>query len=158
MLCGGLTVFSPLKRHGAAPGKKVGIIGLGGLGVSREISGYVWEIGDILTTNNCLAFRSSLCSSLCVSRTNIMFYWCKLLTRNFMITDFKCDVTVFSHSDNKKEDALKMGAKQFVNTSHENWVKEAGEDYDIIVSTRGGYLQLIAALRLDFLADDSFHL
>lgn len=87
-----------------------------------------------------------------------MFYWCKLLTRNFMITDFKCDVTVFSHSDNKKEDALKMGAKQFVNTSHENWVKEAGEDYDIIVSTRGGYLQLIAALRLDFLADDSFHL
>jgi len=32
MLCGGITVFSPLKRHGAGPGKKVGIIGLGGLG------------------------------------------------------------------------------------------------------------------------------
>lgn len=56
---------------------------------------------------------------------------------DFVTADFKCDVTVFSHSDNKKEDALKMGAKQFVNTSHENWVKEAGEDYDIIVSTRG---------------------
>ncbi|RVD84211.1 uncharacterized protein DFL_005973 [Arthrobotrys flagrans] len=32
MLCGGVTMFSPLKRYGAGPGKKVGIIGLGGLG------------------------------------------------------------------------------------------------------------------------------
>lgn len=31
MLCGGLTVFSPLKRNGAGPGKKVGIVGIGGL-------------------------------------------------------------------------------------------------------------------------------
>lgn len=49
---------------------------------------------------------------------------------------FKCDVTVFSHSDSKKEDALKMGAKLFVKTSDEDWVKQAGEDYDIIISTR----------------------
>ncbi|KAK6335681.1 hypothetical protein TWF696_002447 [Orbilia brochopaga] len=32
MMCGGLTVFSPLKRYGAGPNKRVGIIGLGGLG------------------------------------------------------------------------------------------------------------------------------
>ncbi|EKM52138.1 uncharacterized protein PHACADRAFT_151139 [Phanerochaete carnosa HHB-10118-sp] len=32
MLCGGLTVFSPLRTNGAGPGKKVGIIGIGGLG------------------------------------------------------------------------------------------------------------------------------
>ncbi|KAH8827404.1 GroES-like protein [Flagelloscypha sp. PMI_526] len=32
MLCGGLTVFSPLLRNGAGPGKKVGIVGVGGLG------------------------------------------------------------------------------------------------------------------------------
>ena len=32
MLCGGVTVYSPLKRHGCGPGKKVGIVGLGGLG------------------------------------------------------------------------------------------------------------------------------
>ncbi|KAE8843042.1 hypothetical protein HRS9139_02339 [Pyrenophora teres f. teres] len=31
LMCGGVTVFSPLKRYGAA-GKRVGIIGLGGLG------------------------------------------------------------------------------------------------------------------------------
>jgi len=32
MLCGGITVWSPLKRHGAGPGKRVGIVGVGGLG------------------------------------------------------------------------------------------------------------------------------
>ncbi|KAK4504391.1 hypothetical protein PRZ48_005307 [Zasmidium cellare] len=32
MLCGGITVYSPLKENGCGPGKKVGIIGIGGLG------------------------------------------------------------------------------------------------------------------------------
>ena len=32
MLCGGITVYSPLKKNGAGPGKKVGIVGVGGLG------------------------------------------------------------------------------------------------------------------------------
>ncbi|RPD54028.1 GroES-like protein [Lentinus tigrinus ALCF2SS1-6] len=32
MMCAGLTVFSPLKTHGCGPGKKVGIVGIGGLG------------------------------------------------------------------------------------------------------------------------------
>lgn len=32
MMCGGITVFSPLKKYHAGPGKKVGIVGLGGLG------------------------------------------------------------------------------------------------------------------------------
>ncbi|KAG9120455.1 NADP-dependent alcohol dehydrogenase [Ceratobasidium sp. 392] len=32
MMCGGLTVYSPLVNNGCGPGKKVGIIGLGGLG------------------------------------------------------------------------------------------------------------------------------
>jgi len=32
-LCaGGITVYSPLKNNGCGPGKKVGIIGVGGLG------------------------------------------------------------------------------------------------------------------------------
>ena len=30
-LCAGLTVYSPLVRSGAGPGKKVGVVGLGGL-------------------------------------------------------------------------------------------------------------------------------
>lgn len=32
MLCGGVTVYSPLKNNGCGPGKKVGIVGVGGLG------------------------------------------------------------------------------------------------------------------------------
>ncbi|KAI9791743.1 MAG: hypothetical protein M1816_003553 [Peltula sp. TS41687] len=32
MLCGGITVYSPLTKNGAGPGKKVGVIGIGGLG------------------------------------------------------------------------------------------------------------------------------
>lgn len=32
MLCGGVTVFSPLKRQGCGPGKSVGVVGVGGLG------------------------------------------------------------------------------------------------------------------------------
>ena len=32
MLCGGITMYSPLKKNGCGPGKKVGIVGVGGLG------------------------------------------------------------------------------------------------------------------------------
>ncbi len=32
LLCAGITLYSPLKHFGAGPGKKVGIVGLGGLG------------------------------------------------------------------------------------------------------------------------------
>lgn len=32
LLCAGITTYSPLKRWGVGPGKKVGIVGLGGLG------------------------------------------------------------------------------------------------------------------------------
>jgi len=32
MLCAGITVYSPLKANGCGPGKRVGIVGIGGLG------------------------------------------------------------------------------------------------------------------------------
>jgi uncharacterized zinc-type alcohol dehydrogenase-like protein len=32
LLCAGITTYSPLRHWGAAPGKKIGIVGLGGLG------------------------------------------------------------------------------------------------------------------------------
>ena len=32
MLCGGITLYAPLKRFGCGPGKSVGIVGTGGLG------------------------------------------------------------------------------------------------------------------------------
>ncbi|PNY26498.1 NADP-dependent alcohol dehydrogenase 6 [Tolypocladium capitatum] len=49
MLCGGITVYSPLKRFGAGPGKKVGIVGIGGLGhygimFAKALGAEVWAI------------------------------------------------------------------------------------------------------------------
>lgn len=32
LLCGGVTVYAPLKKYGVGPGKTVGIVGIGGLG------------------------------------------------------------------------------------------------------------------------------
>ena len=32
MMCGGLTVYSPLVRHGCKKDAKIGLIGVGGLG------------------------------------------------------------------------------------------------------------------------------
>ena len=32
MLCGGVTVYSPLKHNGCGPGKTIGVVGVGGLG------------------------------------------------------------------------------------------------------------------------------
>ena len=32
MLCGGITTYSPLRENGCGPGKRVGVIGVGGLG------------------------------------------------------------------------------------------------------------------------------
>ncbi|KAI9759480.1 MAG: Peptidyl-prolyl cis-trans isomerase cyp8 [Chaenotheca gracillima] len=32
MLCGGITTYAPLKHNGCGPGKRVGIVGIGGLG------------------------------------------------------------------------------------------------------------------------------
>ncbi|KAK0389018.1 hypothetical protein NLU13_2595 [Sarocladium strictum] len=49
MLCAGITVYSPLKRFGAGPGKKVGIVGIGGLGhygiiFAKAMGAEVWAI------------------------------------------------------------------------------------------------------------------
>ncbi|KAJ9192033.1 hypothetical protein DTO166G4_5222 [Paecilomyces variotii] len=49
MLCAGITVFSPLVRNGCGPGKKVGIVGIGGLGhfglqFAKALGAEVWAI------------------------------------------------------------------------------------------------------------------
>ncbi|KAI1799534.1 GroES-like protein [Daldinia bambusicola] len=49
MLCAGITSYSPLVRNGAGPGKKVGIVGLGGLGhfavlFSKALGAETWVI------------------------------------------------------------------------------------------------------------------
>ncbi|KAF4627589.1 hypothetical protein G7Y89_g10566 [Cudoniella acicularis] len=49
MLCAGLTAFSPLVRNGAGPGKKVGIVGMGGIGhfgilFAKALGAETWAI------------------------------------------------------------------------------------------------------------------
>ena len=68
LLCAGITLYSPLMHWKAGPGKKVGIIGLGGLG----------HIG--------VKIAHAL----------------------------GAEVTVFSHSLKKQEEAKKMGADNFL--------------------------------------------
>ena len=49
MLCAGITAYSPLVRHGAGKGKKVGIVGIGGIGhfgimFAKALGSEVWAI------------------------------------------------------------------------------------------------------------------
>ncbi len=49
MMCAGLTVYSPLKRAGTGPGKKVAILGIGGLGHfailwAKALGAEVWAL------------------------------------------------------------------------------------------------------------------
>ncbi|KAF9057086.1 hypothetical protein BJ165DRAFT_1397433 [Panaeolus papilionaceus] len=76
LFCAGLAVFSPLKRYGAGPGKRVGLVGLGGLG------------------HFTVQFARAL--------------GCE-------------EVVVFSHSSRKKDDAMKLGATRFNETSKEGF-------------------------------------
>ncbi|PSK60395.1 NADP-dependent alcohol dehydrogenase 7 [Elsinoe australis] len=89
MLCAGLTVYSPLVRLGAGPGKKVGIVGIGGLG-------------------------------------HFALLWAKALG---------CEVYAISHSPSKKDDALKMGAKEFIVTGEKGWNEPYKFKFDFIINT-----------------------
>jgi len=89
MLCAGITTYSPLVRLGAGPGKKVGIIGLGGLG----------HFG--------ILFAAAL----------------------------GAEVYAISHSPHKKEDALQLGAKHFIDTSRKDWHKPYAFTFDFIINT-----------------------
>ena len=45
MLCAGATVYSPMRRHGVGPGKKVGVVGIGGLvRTHSSIQSYLAEL------------------------------------------------------------------------------------------------------------------
>lgn len=89
LLCAGITLYSPLKHWKAGPGKKVGIIGLGGLG----------HMG--------VKIASAL----------------------------GAEVTVLSHSDKKREDALKMGAHHFINTQDKSNFQKLTGKFDLIINT-----------------------
>lgn len=45
------------------------------------------------------------------------------------------EVYVLSHSEDKKEDVMKMGAKEFINVNEEEWYKPYNFVFDFIINT-----------------------
>jgi len=89
LLCGGITVYSPLRNHLARPSSRVGVVGIGGLG------------------HMALQFARA----------------------------FGCEVTAFSTSKDKEEEARTLGAHHFVNTRDTAALKKVAGSYDLILST-----------------------
>jgi len=58
------------------------------------------------------------------------------------------EVTVFSHSIGKREDALKMGAKHFVVTKGDDWNNELVKSFDLILNTVSAELDIDPYLQL----------
>jgi uncharacterized zinc-type alcohol dehydrogenase-like protein len=89
LLCAGITMYSPLMHWKAGPGKRVGIVGLGGLGHMGV------KIAHALNA----------------------------------------DVSVLSHSQKKHDEAKKMGADKFYNTSEPDDLKNLEGYFDLIINT-----------------------
>lgn len=89
LLCAGITTYSPLRHWKAGPGKRVGIVGLGGLG----------HMG--------------------VKIAHAM----------------GAEVSVFSHSEKKREDAHRLGADYFHATSDEKIFQELYGKFDLLLNT-----------------------
>ncbi|MDX8032922.1 NAD(P)-dependent alcohol dehydrogenase [Lentzea sp. BCCO 10_0856] len=102
LLCAGITVYSPLKHWGVAPGKKVAVVGLGGLG----------HMG--------VKIAAAL----------------------------GAEVTVLSQSLRKKDDGLKLGAKDYRATSDPATFTELAGKFDVILSTVSAPLDFGAYLGL----------
>ncbi len=89
LLCAGITTYSPLKRWKAGPGKKVGIVGLGGLG----------HMGVKIAVA------------------------------------MGADVTVFTTSQSKVEDAKKLGAHHVIISKDKKQMEAEGNTFDFILDT-----------------------
>lgn len=89
LLCGGVTVYSPLRAHGVNPSSRVGVVGIGGLG------------------HMALQFARV----------------------------FGAEVTAFSTSEAKEEEARALGAHGFVNTRESRAMRDVAGKFDFILTT-----------------------
>ncbi len=89
LLCGGITVYTPMRLAGLNPSSRVGIIGIGGLG-------------------------------------HLALQFARV---------FGAEVTAFSSSADKSDEAKKLGAHHFVNTRETKSLKALGAAFDFILST-----------------------
>lgn len=91
LLCAGITTYSPLRQWKAGPGKKVGVVGLGGLGH--------------------MAVK--------------------------LAHSFGAHVVLFTTSENKREDALKLGADEVVLSKDPKQMEKQAKMLDIIIDAVG---------------------
>jgi len=106
LLCAGITLYSPIKHWKVGPGKKVAVMGLGGLG----------HMG--------VKFAVAM----------------------------GAEVTVLSHSPQKKDDALAMGAHHFVATNDDSIFAAHAKSFDVILNTVSAELDInkyVSLLKLD---------
>jgi uncharacterized zinc-type alcohol dehydrogenase-like protein len=89
LLCGGVTVYSPLRAHGVNPSSRVGVVGIGGLG------------------------------HLAIQFARV----------------FGAQVTAFSTSPAKEDEARELGAHHFVNSRETKAMREVAGTLDFIVTT-----------------------
>ncbi|UNZ49346.1 NAD(P)-dependent alcohol dehydrogenase [Agrobacterium tumefaciens] len=102
LLCAGITLYSPLRNWNAGPGKKVAIVGMGGLGHMGV------KIGSAMDA----------------------------------------DITVLSQSLSKKEDGLKLGAKEYYATSDASTFEKLAGTFDLILCTVSAEIDWNAYLNL----------
>ncbi len=88
LLCGGITVYNPLRNYDIRPDMKVAIVGIGGLG-----------------------------------HMAVQFY-----------RAYGCHVTAISHSENKKDEAIELGAHEFISTKTQDLTKFENK-FDFILTT-----------------------
>jgi len=106
LLCAGITTFSPLRHFGVAPGQRVGVVGMGGLG----------HMG--------VKFARAM----------------------------GAEVTLFTRSEEKREEALKQGAHKVVISTDKEQMKAVANTFDAILDTVPVQHDLnpyVAALRRD---------
>jgi uncharacterized zinc-type alcohol dehydrogenase-like protein len=89
LLCGGITVYNPMRTHDVNPSSRVGIIGIGGLG-------------------------------------HMAIQFARV---------FGAEITAFSTSAAKEEEARTLGAHRFVNSRESKALKEVAGTLDFILST-----------------------
>ena len=89
LLCGGITVYNPLRTHCINPTSRVGVVGIGGLG-------------------------------------HIAIQFARV---------FGAEVTAFSTSAAKEEEARALGAHHFVNTRETKAMREVANTLDFILNT-----------------------
>jgi uncharacterized zinc-type alcohol dehydrogenase-like protein len=102
LLCAGITTYSPLHHWNAGPGKKVAVVGLGGLG------------------------------HMAVKIAHAM----------------GATVTVLSHSLQKKDDAIRLGADNYYSTGDLETFKKISGSLDLIINTVSAKIDIDSYLSL----------